>query len=383
MLRRITILLTLAAGLTASASAQFFLQQKDLSFAQAAAGPTIETVLTLTNRGDHAYSGVLRLTQGLDAVAWNPLVNGVRTTGGTYAVTVDVDAIVTLRLTDTALLVGQVALIADDVVLDNFVEGTLTYYIRSGDTVTDSVGVAPSTEFYLASLPFERFQDIALALANAGSTSGDQTAPTADVSIALINSQGELMDTQQMSLIPGAHSAQYLFQLFSGVEGTDTLTAGKVEIASTTPIVGTALTQVNLQQLSSLPLNPAPVEYILEMEGNNGDHFSGDLALWVEGFFVKGYLRIYTFNDHDFSEPQLTLVHGQLLDRYLDLSFFALSQNFFGDTGTQDVEMSLYFGLSDFGLESVDPSGNWVLVYTADQATEAGTLSLSRLSPSP
>ncbi len=380
MFRYLTIFVALVGGLIPSASAQYLLQQKDLSFAQAAAGPTIETVLTFTNRGDFTYKGVLRLTRGPDGLSWNPLINGERITGGEYTVEVGVDAIVTLHITDDPLRVGQAVLVADDTVLDNFVEGTLTYYVRSGETIKDSVGLPPGLEFYLASLPFEHFHDIGLALANPGATESDQTAPTATASVTLINPAGEVMDTQQITLVPGAHVAQFLYQLFEGVEGIGELTAGKIEIASATPIVGTALTQVSSGQISSLPLNAAPVEYTLQMTSDGGDTFDGTMALWVEGFFVKGYLLVLNYNDQALESPRLTLVHGQLLDRYLDLSFFALSQNFFGTT-LQNVEMSIYFGLTDFGLESSAPTGRWVLVYTADQTTEAGTLSLSRVSP--
>ncbi len=381
MIRYFTLVFTLIGVLTAPVSAQYLLQQKDLSFAQVATGPTIETVLTLTNRGDHAYTGVLRLTRGLDAVAWNPLINGVRIAAGLYDVTVDVDAIVTLRITDDTLAVGQAVLVADDTYLDNFAEATLTYYVRSGNTITDSVGLPPGQEFYLASLPFENFQNIGLALANAGSTIFDQTAPTAEANVTLIDDQARVVDTETITLIPGAHQAQFLYQLFAGVEGIGDMTAGKIEISSLNPIVGTALTQVAGGQISSLPLNPAPVEFSLDMESDGGDTFQGTMALWVEGFFVKGYILMSSYNGTSFDAPVLTFVHGQLIDRYLDLSFFALSQNFFGDATTQDVEMSLYFGLTDFGLESANPSGRWVLVYTADRTTEGGTLALTRLTP--
>ncbi|MFZ0429264.1 MAG: hypothetical protein WAO20_14180 [Acidobacteriota bacterium] len=383
MVRFLTVFVTLFGGLTASATAQYLLPQKDLSFAQVAAGPTIESVLTLTNRGPYekGYNGSLRLTQGPDGVPWNPLINGERVTNGRYAVTVEQDDIVTLHITDDTLAVGQALLGADDTYLDNFIEGTLTYFVRSGDTITDSVGVGPGQEFYLASLPFDNFRDIGLALANAGSPNPDDTPPDAQASVTLLNPSGEIVATRTVDLVPGAQSAQFLYQLFDGVQGIQDLTVGKIEIASLTPIVGTALTQVNLQ-ISSLPLNPAPVAYDIQMtsDGDGGDTFDGMMALWVEGYFVKGYLKISHHNQQVLDLPSLVFVHGQLAGRYLDLSFFSLSENFFG-SALQGVEMSLYFGVSDFGLESSNLSGDWVNLYIADRSTEGGTLSLTRITP--
>ncbi|MEJ2146868.1 MAG: hypothetical protein P8020_17195 [Acidobacteriota bacterium] len=383
MVRKLALVFTLIGGLTASASAQHLFQQKDLSFAQVAAGPTIETVLTLTNRGDQAYNGTFLLSQGLDGLAWNPLINGERITDGSYSVTVDMDAIVTLHITDDTLIAGEAVLVADNLLtLDNFVEGTLTYFIRSGDTITDSVGVAPGQEFYLASLPFDDFHDIALALANAGFTIGDTPAPTVDAYVTLIDPQGLVVGTKIVTLVPGAQQAQFLHELFAGVEGIGDITAGKIEVSALTPIVGTALTQVAGGQISSLPLNPAPVEYALDMQSDGGDTFQGAMALWVEGFFVKGYIRMDSYNGQNLEASLVQWVSGSLAGRDLVLSLFALSQDFFTGTGTtQDLDMSVYFRITDFGLESADLTGNWVLTYVADRTTTGGTLTLARQSP--
>ena len=382
MVRKLALVFTLIGGLTASASAQYLFQQKDLSFAQVAAGPTIETVLTLTNRGDLAYTGTLLLSQGLDGLAWNPLINGERITDGSYDVTIDVDAIVTLHITDDTLIAGQAVLVAGNLSLNNFAEGTLTYFIRSGDTITDSVGVAPGQEFYLASLPFDNLHDIALALANAGFTIGDTPAPTVDAYVTLIDPQGVVVGTKTVTLVPGAQKAQFLHELFADVEGIGDITAGKIEISALTPIVGTALTQVAGGQISSLPLNPAPVEYALDMQSDGGDTFQGEMVLWVEGFFVKGYILMYSYNGQNLEASEVQWVSGSLTGRDLVLSLFALSQDFFTGTGTtQDLDMSVYFRITDFGLESADLTGDWVLTYVGDRTTTGGTLTLARQSP--
>ncbi|MEJ2083989.1 MAG: hypothetical protein P8Y94_18000, partial [Acidobacteriota bacterium] len=128
--------------------------------------------------------------------------------------------------------------------------------------------------------------------------------------------------------------------------------------------------------------NPAPVEYALDMQSDGGDTFQGAMALWVEGFFVKGYIRMDSYNGQNLEASLVQWVSGSLAGRDLVLSLFALSQDFFTGTGTtQDLDMSVYFRITDFGLESADLTGNWVLTYVADRTTTGGTLTLARQSP--
>jgi hypothetical protein len=118
------------------------------------------------------------------------------------------------------------------------------------------------------------------------------------------------------------------------------------------------------------------------MQSDGGDTFQGTMALWVEGFFVKGYILMDSYNGQNLEASQVQWVSGSLTGRDLVLSLFALSQDFFTGTGTtQDLDMSVYFRITDFGLESADLTGNWVLTYVADRTTTGGTLTLARQSP--
>ena len=84
-------------------------------------------------------------------------------------------ATVTLRLTGTQLEAGAAILLSGNLLLDNLIEANLTYLILENGHVSDSVGIAPSKEFYRASIPFEKFRETALALVN-GDYAGEQPA---------------------------------------------------------------------------------------------------------------------------------------------------------------------------------------------------------------
>ena len=106
-------------------------------------------------------------------MAWNPTVNGTAVQDGEYGVEIQPQATVTLRLTGSQLEAGAAILLSEDLLLDNLIEANLTYLILEGGRVSDSVGIAPSKEFYRASIPFEKFSETALALVN-GDLSGEE-----------------------------------------------------------------------------------------------------------------------------------------------------------------------------------------------------------------
>ena len=162
---------------TAVASAQNFYPKKDVAFGQVVVGGGYETVINLTNRGTHPYVGTLGLfrTVNEQSVAWNPTVNGAAVQEGEYEVEVQPQATVTLRLTGSQLEAGAAILLSEDLFLDNLIEANLTYLVLEDGQVSDSVGISPSKEFYRASIPFEKFTETALALAN-GDLSGERTA---------------------------------------------------------------------------------------------------------------------------------------------------------------------------------------------------------------
>lgn len=363
-----TLLLAVTAYLLASSAgmAQNYLPTKDLVFGQVAVGDAIETVINLTNRGGYVYAGTLTLRKG-EAEVWNPLVNGQRIENGEFKVSVQPDQTVTLRIKDTGAAIGGMAvLIADDLFLDNFVEGTLTYYVLQGTKILDSVGVSPSTEFYLAAVPFENFKNVALALAN-GDLYRTEAAP---IRLDLLTEDGNLLDSKVIELLPFAHSAKFLKEIFPGLD----LNAGKLEVFSLVPIFGTALTLTN-GELSSLPLKPSPVAYTVRMVSENERISLGELSLWAEDFFVKGYLVISNVDGQDIASPTFALVSGELIDGVLKLTCFNRGEAFYNE----DVQIRLNH--SSFGFESAIVAGTWVITYLSDDATEKGTFELERTTP--
>ena len=374
----LTSVLTLTAVLSgAPGFGQRLVPQKDISFAQVAVGPTIETILTLTNRGlyENGYAGVLFFRQGINGAVWNPIVNGTPAVDGEYAVTILPDETVVLKITGAESLEnGFVILQANDLILDNFVEANLTYFLRDGGAVVDSIGVPPSGEFYLTSIPFEQFSSIALALANPST----EPEPVQVLLTPIDGTDGKPLPGKSIDLGSSSHTAQFLTELFPGIE----MGSGKVEISSSRPIVGTALTLVN-GQLSSLPLLPSPIAYNLSFVGNAGSgipNYDGALALWAEGYFVKGYLVISRVGDQEIESGFVTLVSGQLIDRFLDLSFFAESRYLDGDASNNRL-LTIYIGDNDFLFTDVQATGDWLFTYLSDGTTEGGTFTLNRTTP--
>ena len=222
-------------------------------------------------------------------------------------------ATVTLRLTGSQLEAGAAILLSEDLFLDNLIEAephetNLTYLVLRNGQVSDSVGIAPSKEFYRASIPFEKFTETALALAN-GDLSGEKRAR---VELSLFSGDGDPLGPKKIiTLGPLSHLAKFLHEHFPG----QTLAGGKVEIASDFPIFGTALT-FSGGQFSSLPLDPAPVTYSVRLEVDE-TYATGELALWTEGSFIRGYMVISAVNDVAFEDPEFSLVNGELEDGYL------------------------------------------------------------------
>ncbi|MCY3775887.1 MAG: hypothetical protein OXH11_07870 [Candidatus Aminicenantes bacterium] len=346
--------------------------KKDAAFGQVVVGGGYETVINLTNRGSRPYAGTLGLfrTVNNESVDWNPTVNGVAVENGEYPVRIQPQATVTLRLTGSQVEAGAAILLTEDLSRDNFenlslenlIEANLSYLVRENGRVSDSVGIAPSKEFYRASIPFEKFKEIALALVN-GDLSGERTAT---VELSLFSGDGDPLGTKEViTLGPLSHLAQFLHEYFPG----QALDGGKVEIASDVPIFGTALT-FSGGQFSSLPLDPAPVTYSVRLEDDEG-YATGELALWAEGLSIRGYMVISGVDGQDFDVPEFSLVNGELKDGFLRLAFTILQDPFFNEP----VTMSM--GHNQFSFESERVSGKWIEWFQNDQHLK-GTYELTR-----
>lgn len=377
---------TVAVIVVSNASAQYLFQRKDAAFAQVAAGGNIETRIVLTNRGNFIYQGVIYFSTGMQGRAWNVFVNGSPIENGSYSFQLNLDEVLTLRITDPGSDVargGNAVIVADDLTPDNFLECNLTFYITDHGEITDSVGILPGDEFYLASLPFEDFSQIALALTDTRfpDEAGENTTDNQVILLSLLDDEGNLLDTLEVEgLKPWGHAAMYLPEYFVGdpFSGKEPR-RGKVEIASPYPVVATALTQVG-PELSSLPLQAAPVGHEVSLVHEDGTQFTGSAALWAEGYFVRGYLTITQVNDSDVAKPLLTLINGQLIDGILDLTFFAPAENFWGP-GSEKGEVVVYVLNEAFSFDEMKFSGDYLFTYTNSGTTEAGKYNLTRTTP--
>jgi hypothetical protein len=381
---RTKLYLAVIIFLTGTCVGQTQFPRKDLAFGQVVAGDTIETQVTVTNSGPFTYEGTLFFRRD-DGRTWNPLVNGQSISGGRLQISVPPGETRTFRITGSGLQAGSLMLFAEDLILDNFIEGNLTYFFKNGSQITDSVGLGSATEFYVATLPFENFADVGLALANGDVVfeSGDlQPRTDANVVMRLYRDNGDFVaasnDPFLSPLVPMAHTAKFLPEFFPG--GTQ-LGRGKVVITSDVPIFGAALTFLFVQsgtQSSSLPLEATPVPYFVRMDSDNMDTLEGDLAIWAEGFFVKGYLVINFVNQVAVEDPALTLVNGQLIDGQLELSFYAQGEAFgFFEPG-EEVSLVLEV-LSGFDFEADLFNGPWVMTSLIDPAsTLAGSFVIEK-----
>ena len=224
------------------------------------------------------------------------------------------------------------------------------------------MGIAPSKEFYRASIPFEKFTETALALVNGDST--DER--TARVALTLYSGDGTQLGNQRMlTLGPFSHLARFLHELFQG----QTLDGGRVEIASDYPIFGTALTLTG-GEFSSLPLEPASVEYSVRLESPE-QYANGEMALWADGSFIRGYMMISSLDGEAFDVPEFSLVAGELENDRLRLTFTILQDPFFAE----EVTMSMRH--DQFSFESDLVSGDWIQLFQ-DDTNLKGTYELTR-----
>ncbi len=353
---------------TAIASAQNFYPKKDAVFGQVVVGDGFETVINLTNRGTHPYLGTLRLFRTVmeESVAWNPTINGAAVQDGEYGLEIQPKATVTLRLTGSQLEAGAAILLSEDLLLDNLIEANLTYLVLKNGQVSDSVGIAPSKEFYRAAIPFEEFTETALALVN-GDLTGEQRA---NVELALFSGDGDPMGPKRIiGLGSLSHSAKFLHELFPG----QTVRGGRVEITSDFPIFGTALT-LKGGEFSSLPLDPAPVTYSVRLEA--GEHYAtGELALWAEGSFVRGYMVISALDGEAFDDHEFSLVNGELEDGRLRLAFTILQDPFFAE------EVTMSIGKDEFSFDANLVEGKWIQLFPNEEIL-AGEYEFTRTSGS-
>ena len=381
------ILIVLLLSMAVSSLGQSLFDKKDTIFTQVFAGPAGSNVymssISATNRGTLPYNGTLYFVTGLNT-QWNPVVNGAQVTGGSVDVVILPDATRVFAVTSNNFTVGYALLVSDDWSLDNYIEGNLSYFSFNGSTLMDAVGVPESKEFMISSLPFDMYSDVGLSLVN------PSNGP-AEVSVILFGPGGNFAANCTFTLQSGEHYAKYLAELpwFSDPVGFGPV--GKVEITSDVPIAGIAMLitpgSAAGAQISTLPLGGTPLTYEVTFTRTTDavpGVYTGDLTLWIEGFFVKGYLNITSVNGTPVGDPMTDmpiLVNGQLDGTELDLAFFTGPANTW-PTNSDSYGAIVYMyvmGFSPSDNVNGDDELNDFAVWTAyhawgDEAVVGGTL---------
>ncbi len=293
---------------TGSSVGQSLRPFKDLVFSQVATGGGYETWITVTNRGSEAYTGSASFFRAMGE-PWSPSIDGQTITNGKMSLAVPAGGTRTIKITGGPTTEsGFAAFIADNSIQTGFLEGNLTYFVKSGNAISDSVGVTPSSEFYLSTIPFEDFLTVALALVN--------RSASARVQLSVFSQTNEQVATKTLSLVQNEQWVRFLWEEL----GRLTVGRGRLEIQSDVPITGTALMFVS-GQFSSLPLLPAMRVYTM-VTSVFGITCKGQLRLWAEGPYFKGYFLVTEIPGMPTPSFEM-LVFGELQDSKLKLLFYA------------------------------------------------------------
>jgi len=295
-------------------NAQSVRPYKDMVFGQVAAGGGYESWITITNRGTEPYTGSLYLYRS-KAQPWNPTVDGNPVTDGKIAVSIPSGATRTLRVSGSKNTEsGFAAFTADNLLQTNFLEGNLTYITKTGNVITDSVGVTPSSEFYISTIPFEDLLTVALALVN-------RDPKAATVRLEVYSDTNTQVASKTIALLNNEQYVRFLWEEF----GRLTTGRGRLEIHSDVPIAGTALL-FSQNQSSSLPLLPALRSYSVVLT-SKGLVSKGQISLWAEGPYFNGLFVATDILGVPIS-PVSALVSGQMLEGKLKLVVYVGTTEF-------------------------------------------------------
>jgi hypothetical protein len=255
---------------------------KDLIFPHVVAGVGYQTSLTVVNRGAESWQGTLNFYTG-KGKAWNPYVNDAQISNGILSTAIPAKATRTYNVTLPGSVEGGFLIArTSNPVLNSSLQGYLSYHLRDGEQIVDSIGVLPSNSFYAATIPFEDFDTICFALANVG-----MNGASAAVTFRLYSDANESRGTYVLPLSDKEHAAMYLGQMFEEVA----FKRGRIEIESNTPVSGMALIQVASGQYSSIPMNSTYRRYHITL-GGLSEFDIKELTLWTEGLFVNGYMTV-------------------------------------------------------------------------------------------
>ena len=340
-----------------TAMAQNLTPGRTIAFAQIVAGGGFDSLINLTNRGTNTYTGTLYLFKS-SAVnqPWSPTINGTTVTNGAYPFTINAGQTITLDITGSSIAAGFGLVTAADTSASALLDGTLTYYIKSGTSVTDSVGVLPSSELMITTITFDNFSTIALGLVNLNSFATtlhlklySDANPTP---VATIDRTFQSME--QVS--------QYLSQFFPLVTN---ITRGRLDIQGDNYFIGTALTQqppatgATIGQYSSLPFLPTAKTYTYVRTSPTQPTMTGELYAFVEGMSYQGYVRDLTSGGSPVNNP-ISYVQGHMISDPNGNPALTLY-----NTGTsQGQEYILYIIIDPFSLSTSPLTGVWYGIVT-------------------
>ena len=155
-----------------------------------------------------------------------------------------------------------------------------------------------------------------------------------------------------------------------------TLGRGRLEIESDAPILGTALTLVPSSfaaqgsLFSSLPLLPSPYSYTFSTKVS-GIPIEGEIGLWVEGPFAKGYVRLTKVSGTAIA-PETFLSYGKLQNGTLIILGF----------GTSAVlpisNLGFLIQVQNFNFSLISPAGTIVAGSPRTGAGGDGTILLTK-----
>ncbi len=314
---------------------------KDMIFSQVAAGGGYESWITMTNRGSETYSGSLSFYHG-KAEPWSPVVDGSTITNGKMALSIPAGATRTLKVTGGEVTQsGFAAIVADTASLTSLIEGNLTYFVMSGSTVTDSVGVTQSAEFYLTTIPFEDFLTVALAMVCRA-----PGVENATVRLAVFSQTNEQVAAKTITVGQNEQWVRFLWQEL----GRLAVGRGRLEVQSDVPITGTALMFVS-GQFSSLPMTPTVRTYNMTL-AVQGLNCKGQLILWAEGAYFKGFFNVTEVTGLTAPSFQMP-VSGQLYQSNLKLVFYAPPTTYGSPEAVGFTSTSVAFS---FDANSIDSS---------------------------
>jgi len=358
--------LILAFNLSIPSFGQVFYPKKDLIFTQVIAADGFESVISVTNRGPSDYLGIMFFFKGPSGEVWNPSVNNEQLTDGWLEVEIPFKETRIYRVSGSGLAVGYCFIYADDLEVDNNLEGNLTYYSTNTGSILDAVGVPQSREFLVTSLPFSGFQDVGLSLA-VPPRGGDNDR---SVDIYLFDEDGTQVSHCQIQVSYGGHYAKYLRELPWDTPIGAFGPVGRVDIRSDRLISGIAMTisqgDTGGAQISTLPLSGTPLYYTLNAEDEDENVYIGKVSLWIEGFFVNGYMVLESVNGENLtpSQTQTWKVTGQLINGEMKLAYPC----FLGDMAIVP-EVSLFILIPSFTPSSSVLNGTW----SADLVTMPGS----------